>query len=142
MGRPGIIARTGTAIKAAVRAYAGYDVTGGSGKWPASYAITAPISQQLAASRLASRKIAWLTENSALVASIVQHAVTAIVADGPTLRCSHPDAGINAQLQNAWNEFYALADVEGTMSLGGYLSRVARGFYVMARASRGWLSIR
>jgi lambda family phage portal protein len=64
------------------------------------------------------------------VASIVQHAVTAIVGDGPTMRSAHPDAAINEHLQRAWNRFYANCAIEGNMSLGGYLSRVARGLYV------------
>ena len=130
MAAPGIVARTRNAFKAFARGYAGYDVTGGSGKWPAQYALTAPISQQLMATRLASRKISWLVENSALVASIVQNAVTAIVGDGPTVRSAHPDPAVNTYLQNAWNAFYARCDIEGTQSLGGYLSRVARGFQI------------
>jgi hypothetical protein len=39
--------------------------------------LNAPISQQLAAARLASRKISHQAENNALVASIIQHGVTA-----------------------------------------------------------------
>ncbi|MCA6109595.1 phage portal protein [Bradyrhizobium cenepequi] len=125
-----ILRRTKNALRAAVRSFSGYDITGGSGRWPSSYALHAPISQQLAASRLASRKIAHQSENNALVASIIQHSVTAIVGDGPTVRPAHPDPEIAAQLQAAWNVFYTKSDIEGTMSLGGYLSRVARGFYV------------
>ncbi|MCA1453978.1 phage portal protein [Bradyrhizobium sp. BRP22] len=126
----GILTRTKNAFRAFTRAFSGYDITSGSGKWPSSYALHAPISQQLAASRLASRKIAHQSENNALVASIIQNSVTAIVGDGPSVRPAHPDPGIAAQLQAAWNAFYAKCDIEGTMSLGGYLSRVARGFYV------------
>src|SRR5258707_289812 len=125
-----IITRTRNAFRAFTRAFSGYDVTGGSGRWPTHYMLNAPISQQLAAGRLASRKIAHQAENNALVSSIIQHAVTAIVADGPTVRSAHPDAEIAAQLQRAWNNFFQDCSVEGGMSLGGYLSRTARGFYV------------
>lgn len=126
----GIITRTRNAFRAFTRAFSGYDVTGGSGRWPTQYMLPSPISQQLAAGRLASRKIAHQSENNALVASIIQHAVTAIIADGPTVRSAHPDAQIAAQLQRAWNNFFQDCSVEGGMALGGYLSRVARGFYV------------
>lgn len=125
-----IITRTRNAFRAFTRAFSGYDITGGSGRWPAAYALHAPISQQLAASRLASRKVSHQSENNALVSSIIQHAVTAVVGDGPTVRPMHPDAEIAAQLQRAWNTFYQDSGIEGGMSLGGYLSRVARGFYV------------
>ncbi|WP_454619347.1 phage portal protein [Bradyrhizobium cenepequi] len=130
MTRPGIITRMRSGLKAFKRAYSGFDITGSSGKWPMQSVITAPISQQLAASRLASRKIAWLVENSALVASIVQNSVTAIVGDGPTVRPLHPDPDVNAYLQTAWGEFYSACDIEGRQSLGGLLARVARGFYI------------
>jgi lambda family phage portal protein len=126
----GILTRTRNALRAFTRAFSGYDVTGGSGRWPAAYTLSAPIAQQLAASRLASRRIAHLAENNSLVASIIQHAVTAIVADGPTARPAHPDPDVSAQLQRAWNSFFADSSVEGGMSLGGYLSRVARGFFI------------
>ncbi|MEY9545309.1 lambda family phage portal protein [Bradyrhizobium diazoefficiens] len=126
----GIITRTRNAFRAFTRAFSGYDITGGSGRWPAAYALHAPITQQLAAGRLASRKISHQSENNSLIASIIQHAVTAIVADGPTVRAAHPDADINANLQRAWNSFFQDCSVEGGTSLGGYLSRVARGFYV------------
>src|SRR3954451_14628087 len=108
MAKPsGILMRTRNAFRAFTRAFSGYDVTGGSGRWPTAYTLSAPISQQLAANRLASRRIAHLAENNALVASIIQHAVTSIVADGPTARPAHPDPDINAQLQRAWNSFFA-----------------------------------
>jgi lambda family phage portal protein len=125
-----ILTRTRNALRAFTRAFSGYDVTGGSGRWPTSYMLNAPITQQLAAGRLASRKVAHQSQNNALVASIIQHAVTAIVADGPTVRSAHPDPEVNAQLQRAWNNFFQDCSVEGGTSLGGYLSRVARGFYV------------
>ena len=128
------LARTARAFRSAagafVRAYSGFDLTGGSGRYPAKYALHAPISQQLAATRLASRKIAWLAENSALVASIIQHSVTAIVADGPVVRPLHPDPVTKRYLENSWNEFYASCDIEGTHALGGFLSRIVRGFYI------------
>ena len=127
---PNLLTRTRNALRAFTRSFTGFDITGGSGRWPSSYALHAPISQQLAAARLASRKVAHQSENNALVASIIQHAVTAIVGDGPTVRPAHPDPEIAEYLQRAWNSFYVACDVEGTMSLGGYLSRVARGFYV------------
>jgi hypothetical protein len=38
-----------TRTRAAFRAFSGYDHTGGSGRWPASYALNALISQQLTA---------------------------------------------------------------------------------------------
>lgn len=126
----GILTRTRNAFRAFARSFSGYDLTGSSGRWPAAYALHAPISQQLAAGRLASRKVAHQSENNALVSSIIQHAVTAIVGDGPTVRAAHPDAEINAHLQRAWNAFYQDSSIEGGMSLGGYLSRVARGFHV------------
>jgi hypothetical protein len=56
--------------------------------------LNAPISQQLAAARLASRKISYQAENNALVASIIQHGVTAIVGDGPTVLPAHPGSEI------------------------------------------------
>ncbi|UQR68121.1 phage portal protein [Bradyrhizobium sp. C-145] len=92
--------------------------------------MPAPISQQLAASRVAARKIGHQSQNNALMASIIQHAVTAIVGDGPSVRSAHPDPEIAAQLHAAWNKFFADCSVEGGMSLGGYLSRKARAFYV------------
>ena len=122
---PNIITRTGRALKAFTRSFSGYDVTGGSGRWAPKYVLHAPISQQLAASRLASKKIGWLAENSPLVASIIQNATTAIIGDGPTVRCK------NRQLQDAWNNyFYNDCDIEGSQSLGGFLTRIARGFYI------------
>lgn len=129
MSKPGFITRIGNALKAATRAYAGYDVTGGSGKWPAQSAIFAPISQQLAASRQAARRINWLCENSALAASIEQQLVSAIVGDGPTVQPAHPDPDVNAYLRARWNsEFWQACDIEGAHNLGGHLARVARGF--------------
>src|SRR6266540_2167336 len=101
----GIITRTRQALKAFTRAFSGYDITGSSGKWPTSYMLNAPISQALAAGRLASRKIAHQAENNALIASIIQHSVTAIIGDGPTCKPMHPDPAINAQLAAAWNAF-------------------------------------
>lgn len=130
MARAGIFTRTKAAFRAFTRAYGGYDVTGGSTRWPSQYVLNAPIAQTLAAYRLAGKKIAHLAENNPLVASIVQNIVTAAVADGPTLKTNHPDPEVNTYLQNVWNGFYAAADVEGTMSLGGYLSRAVRGFVV------------
>jgi lambda family phage portal protein len=127
---PNILTRTRNAFRAFTRAFSGYDLTGGGGRWPTSYMLNAPISQQLAAGRLASRKIAHQVENNALISSIVAHGVTAIVGDGPTVRPAHPDAGVNSYLQTAWNCFYQSCDIEGTQSLGGYLARVARGFYI------------
>lgn len=126
----GILTRTRNAFRAFTRAFSGFDITGNSGRWPAAYALHAPITQALAAGRLASRKIAHQAENNALVASIIQHATTAIVGDGPSVRSAHPDAEIAAQLHGAWNLFYQRCDIEGTMNLGGYLSRVARGFFI------------
>jgi len=126
----GIIKRARQAFRAFTRAFSGYDVASSGGRWPAQYALHAPISQQLAASRLASRKIAHQVENNSLMASIVQHAVTAIIADGPSVRSAHPDAEVNAQLQHAWNTFFNDCSIEGGQSLGGYLSRVARGLFI------------
>ncbi|MGW1423847.1 phage portal protein [Bradyrhizobium manausense] len=125
-----IITRTRAAFRAFARAFSGFDVAGGSGRWPISYTLNAPITQQLAASRLASRRISHQAENNALVAAIVQNGVTAIVGDGPTVRSAHPDAATNEHLQRAWNAFYADCAIEGNMSLGGYLSRVVRGYFV------------
>jgi lambda family phage portal protein len=125
-----ILRRTSNAFRAFTRAFSGYDLTGNGGRWPAAYMLNAPITQQLAASRLASRKISHQSENNALISSIIQHGVTAIVGDGPTVRPSHPDADVNSYLQTAWNCFYANCAIEGNMSLGGFLSRVARGFFV------------
>jgi len=125
-----IITRTRNALRAFTRAYSGYDVTGGSGKWPTSSIITAPTSQQLAAARLASRKIAWLVENSGVMSSAVQQIVTAINGDAPSVSPAHPDPSVKADLQARWNVFFANCDIEGTQSLGAYLNRVARGFYI------------
>lgn len=125
-----ILRRTRNAFRAFTRAFSGYDLTGNKGRWPASYALHAPISQQLAAGRLASRKIAHQAENNALISSIVQHAVTAAVGDGPSVRAAHPDPEISAHLQRAWNTFYNDCSIEGGQSLGGYLARVARGLLI------------
>ncbi|MBR1027346.1 phage portal protein [Bradyrhizobium liaoningense] len=125
-----IFKRTALAFRAFARGFSGYDVTGGSGRWPTNYMLNAPVTQSLAAARLASRKIAHQAENNALISSIVTNAVTAIVGDGPTVRSAHPDPEVNAHLQRVWNAFFASCDIEGTMSLGGYLSRVARGFVI------------
>jgi hypothetical protein len=125
-----IFRRTTKALRAFTRAFSGYDITGNGGRWPTSYTLNAPISQQLAAGRLASRKIAHQAENNALVASIIQHGVTAIVGDGPTVRPAHPDPAIAEYLQRAWNCLYQSCDIEGRQSLGGYLSRVARGYFI------------
>ncbi|WP_371930095.1 phage portal protein [Bradyrhizobium sp. CCGUVB1N3] len=125
-----IITRARNAFRAFTRAFSGYDVTGGSGRWPTQYMLPSPVTQQLAAGRLASRKIAHQAENNALVSSIILHGVNAIVGDGPTVRAMHPDPETNAHLQRVWNAFFQDCSVEGGMSLGGYLSRVARGFYV------------
>ncbi|WP_025036213.1 phage portal protein [Bradyrhizobium sp. DOA9] len=130
-----ILPRTARALRAFTRAFSGYDIAGNSTRWPSQYVLNAPISQQLAASRLAARKIAHQVENNSLIASIVQHLVTAIVADGPTVRPSHPDPEVNAQLHRAWNAFYSNCTVEGAgMNLGGFLSRVARGFLIDGEA--------
>jgi lambda family phage portal protein len=125
-----IITRTKKALRAFTRAFSGYDITGGSGRWPANYSLPAPISQQLAASRLAARKIGHQSENNALIASIIQHATTAIIAGGPSVRPAHPDPDVAAHLQRVWNSFFGSCSVEGNMGLGGYLSRVARAFFV------------
>ncbi|MGY4297136.1 capsid protein [Bradyrhizobium sp. i1.4.4] len=125
-----IFTRARRALRAFTRSFSGFDVTGDSGRWPTGYMLNAPVTQSLAAARLASRKIAHQVENNALISSIVQNTVTAIVGDGPSVRSTHPDAEVNAHLQRAWNAFYKSCDLEGTMSLGGYLNRVARGFAV------------
>jgi hypothetical protein len=125
-----VFRRTKNALRAFKRSFSGYNITGGGGRWPSSYALTAPISQQLAAAKLASRKVSHQSENNALIASIIQHGVTAIIGDGPTCRPLHPDPEIAEYLQRAWNSFYVACDIEGTMSLGGYLSRVARGYFI------------
>ncbi|WP_445222307.1 phage portal protein [Bradyrhizobium sp. Pa8] len=130
MKSPNIFKRTTCALRAFARSFSGYDITGGAGRWPHSYMLNAPVAQSLAAARLASRKIAHQAENNALVSSIVTNAATAIVGDGPTVRSAHPDPDVNAHLQRVWNEFYKSCDLEGTMSLAGYLNRVARGFVI------------
>ncbi|MBR0880090.1 lambda family phage portal protein [Bradyrhizobium japonicum] len=127
---PNIIKRTARAFRAFARSFSGYDITGGSGRWPQNYMLNSPVTQSLAAARLASRKIAHQAENNALISSIVTNTATAIVGDGPTVRSAHPDAEVNAQLQRVWNAFFARCDIEGTMGLGGYLCRVARGFVI------------
>lgn len=126
----GIITRTRAALRAFSRSFSGLDVAGGSGRWPAAYALHAPISQQLATGRLASKRISHQVENNSLIASIVQHAVTGIIGDGPSVRAAHPDPEINAHLQRAWNSFYSDCSIEGGQSLGGVLSRVARGLMI------------
>ncbi|MFB6448935.1 phage portal protein [Bradyrhizobium tunisiense] len=130
MKRPGILTRARNTLRALMRSASGYDAASGSARWPHSYALPAPISQQLAASRVAARKIGHQSQNNALIASIIQHAVTAIVGDGPSVRSAHPDPQIAAQLHAAWNKFFADCSVEGGMSLGAYLARVARALYV------------
>ncbi|MCC8936874.1 phage portal protein [Bradyrhizobium sp. Arg68] len=126
-----MLTRTRTALRAFRRAFTGgYDIVGNSGRWPGAYTLNAPISQQLAAGRLASRRVAHQTENNSLISSIVQHMTTALIADGPTARAAHPDPEIAAHLHRAWNAFYSDCSIEGRQSLGGYLSRVARGLMI------------
>ena len=56
MAKPsGILTRIKNGFRGFTRAFSGYDITSGSGRWPTSYTISAPIAQQLAAARLASR---------------------------------------------------------------------------------------
>lgn len=119
-----------TRIVGVLKRYAGYDVAGSSGRWPGGYALNAPISQALTARRTASRRIAWLSENSALISSIIGQGVTAVIGDAPTVRPNHPDPAINRDLQNRWNDFAADVDIAGGHALGGYLARVCRGFYI------------
>ncbi|GMO87169.1 phage portal protein [Bradyrhizobium ottawaense] len=126
----GIIKRARHAVRAFTRAFNGYDLTGNNGRWPAAYMLNAPISQQLAAGRLASRKVGHQVENNSLMSSIVQHAVTAAVGDGPSVRPAHPDPEISAHLQRAWNKFYNDCSIEGGQSLGGYVARVARALFI------------
>lgn len=112
----------------------GYDVAGASGRWPGRYILHAPTSQALAARTVAARRIAWLAENSALVSSIIGNAVTAIVADGPTVRPNHPDPATNQDLQDRWSLFCEDCTVEGGHSLGGVLALIARSLLIDGEA--------
>ena len=112
----------------------GFDIAGGSGRWPGPYQLHAPTSQALAALRVSSRKLRWLDANSALVASIISNAVSAIVADGPTCQPTHPDAEINADLRARWNAFTDECDAEGAHSLAGLLTSIARALYLDGEA--------
>lgn len=130
--RSGVIRRTITRVATALlRRYAsGFDIAGGSGRWPHRAAMNSPVSQSLAARPLAATRVRWLSQNSALISAIISNAVTAIVADGPVVKPSHPDPAVNQELQDRWNEFAADSDISGGHTLGGYLSRVARGLFV------------
>jgi lambda family phage portal protein len=123
--RPGLLTRLGAAF---FRGFTrGWDT---ASKVTGYYALPAPVAQLLEARRRVGSKTAYLAENNGLIASIILQAVTAIVADGPSVRPNHPDPEVAKELLNRWNRFSELVDVEGTMSLGAYLTAVARAFFV------------
>ena len=113
-------------------AITGYDIAGGSGRWPGPYS-SAPASQ--AWRRCGCRRgMRWLDANSALVASIISNAVSAIIADGPTCQPTHPDVEINADLRARWDAFTDECDAEGAHSLAGLLTSIARALYLDGEA--------
>ncbi|HEX2337063.1 MAG TPA: phage portal protein [Hyphomicrobiaceae bacterium] len=123
------------ATRAAVRTFRRqFDVAGGSGRWPASATLFAPVNQAQAAAGVARKRVAYLVENSPLAASIVHNFITAAVADGPSVRSNVRDPDERADLELRWDTFVRGCDIEGVVDLGGFLSRLVRGFMIDGEA--------
>src|SRR5438552_3163048 len=90
----------------------GFDTSGGSGRWPSSAALFAPVSQLHAAAPLARRRIAYICENSPLAASVVQTFTTSAVGDGAVARANVEDPDEGKLIEQAFDEFCADCDIE------------------------------
>ncbi len=110
------------------------DIAGGSGRWPASSSLPAPVLETLAARARASQRAGYLAESSTYGAAFVEAMTVNLVGDGPSLRSTHPDAAMRATLEASWTRFYRRCDVEGLGDLGGFLRRVARCWAISGEA--------
>lgn len=124
---PGLIKRTRSALRAAVRSFAGYDAAGGSGRWPHSAALWAQNAQSLAARKVMNPRINYLVANSPHGAAFVESWVNALCGDGPSIRASHPDADVRQRLQDEFAEWCLHCSSEGDgIDLGGMLETMTR----------------
>ena len=108
--------------------YSGFDVSGGSGRWPGSATIWSPVSQMGAAASIARKRISYLAENSPLCAAIETTFIVSAVGDGPTCRSNISDPDERAEIERRWTAFAAACDAEGIVDLAGLLARVCRAF--------------
>jgi lambda family phage portal protein len=122
----GIIRRIANAARAGIRAF-GHDMAGGSGRWPREAQLWAPTRQGLAARAIMSARAGYLGDNSPTGRSAVDQWTEALIADGPSARSGHPDAGMRVAIEAAWLRFAADPDIEGAgADLAEFLRRVAR----------------
>ena len=131
-----MLLRLASATRAAIKTFRRqFDVAGGSGRWPSSATLYAPMSQSLAARALAAQRINWLVENSPTASAIANTFVTAIVGgDGITVRSAHPDETQRAELESLWADFANDCDIEGAVTLQGLLARTVRSLVVNGEA--------
>ena len=110
------------------------DIAGGSGRWPASSSLSAPVLETLAARARASQRAGYLAESSTYGAAFAEAMTVNLVGDGPSLRSTHPDTTKRAALEGAWMRFYRRCDAEGMGDLGALLRRVARCWVISGEA--------
>jgi capsid protein len=103
-----------------------FEAAGGSGRWPMSAALWAQNSQSLAARGVISKRGAYLVHNSPTGAAFVETWVTNLVGDGPTIKSSHPDLDIAADLESRFYEWSRTCDIEGVDDLTGLLNVIVR----------------
>ena len=89
--------------------------------------LWSPVSQQLAARAIASKRVSYLTENSAVASAILNAWVNALCGgDSITARSAHPDPETRSDLENRWADFASDCDAEGLINLQGFVGRVSR----------------
>jgi lambda family phage portal protein len=129
MGR--LARATRNALVAFRRSMGGYDVAGGGIRWPLAASMWSPVNQALAARHPAATKAGYLTENSPTAAAIVNVFVTAVGGgEGVTARSAHPDQDQRAELEQLWNSWADVCDIEGIANLQVFLARVVRSLIV------------
>jgi lambda family phage portal protein len=131
MARPGIIRRT---LNRLMRRSASMDLAGASGRWPKHAALPAPNAQILAARHQQERRSAYLATNDPLGFAAVEAYRSALLGDGPTLRCRHPDPEVRRDIVERWNEWSLSPTVEGCGDLLQVLRLVVSSIVVSGEA--------
>ena len=110
-----------------------FEAAGGSGRWPLSAAMWAQNSQSLAARGVIAKRSNYLVHNSPSGAAFIETWVTNLVGDGPTIKSTHPDPDIAADLEARFYEWARTCDIEGVDDLTGLLKLRCAPSYNPAR---------
>jgi lambda family phage portal protein len=110
-----------------------FNAAGGSGRWPTSAIMPAPVSASLAARGPIAQRAAYLYSNSSYAAAYVESYVTNLIGDGPAIRSGHPDEATRQALETAFGKAYCELDVEGG-DLTELLARVVRSWVISGEA--------